>query len=140
MLVEGNGARISRSDWNGNTSVAANDGREQCSLRGHAAPGAGGNTYCTGCLTPEAARRQWKVVLVLPDVNALPTKATRAIAIMMPNDESVYYDWTKYRVSVDEVEKLAGLKFWPLIPEETAKGLKEKVDEVKVHVPRPKKE
>jgi len=59
---------------------------------------------------------------------------------MMPNDESVYYDWTKYRVSVDEVEKLAGLKFWPLIPEETAKGLKEKVDEVKVHVPRPKKE
>jgi len=82
----------------------------------------------------------WKVILVLPEVGADPTKRSRSIAIIMPNDQSVDYDWTKYRVSVDEVEKLTGLKFWPLIPEETAKALKEKVDEVKVHVPRPKKE
>jgi len=82
----------------------------------------------------------WKVILVLPEEGADPTKRTRSIAIIMPNDQSVDYDWTKYRVSVDEVEKLTGLKFWPLIPEETAKALKEKVDEVKVHVSRPKKE
>jgi len=82
----------------------------------------------------------WKVILVLSEEDGDPTKRTRSIAIIMPNDQSVNYDWTKYRVSVDEVEKLTGLKFWPLIPEETAKALKEKVDEVKVHVPRPKKE
>jgi endonuclease G len=78
----------------------------------------------------------WKVILVLPEEGADPTKRTRTIAIIMPNDQSVDYDWTKYRVSVDDVEKLTGLIFWPLIPEETAAALKEKVDEVKVRVPK----
>jgi DNA/RNA endonuclease G (NUC1) len=55
----------------------------------------------------------------------------------MPNDQSVDYDWAKFRVPVTEVEKLTGFKFWPNVPEETAKALKEKVDEVKVKTPRP---
>jgi endonuclease G len=79
----------------------------------------------------------WKVVLVLPDAKAEPTKQTRTIAVIMPNDQSVDYDWAKFRVPVADVEKRTGFKFWPVIPEETAQALKQKVDEVKVKMPRP---
>jgi len=54
----------------------------------------------------------------------------------MPNDTSVTEDWTKYRVSVAEVEKKTGLKFFPLVPEDVATALKEKPDAVKVVVPK----
>lgn len=77
----------------------------------------------------------WKVVLVLPHEGAEPTARTRAIAVVMPNDQSVGYDWTKYRVSVHEVERLTGCDFWPAIPKETAAAIKKRVDEVEVHVP-----
>jgi endonuclease G len=79
----------------------------------------------------------WKVVLVLPNEKAEPTKQTRAIAVILPNDQSVDYDWAKYRVPVAEVEKLTGLKFWPNLPADTAGALKHKVDEVTVKTPRP---
>ena len=80
----------------------------------------------------------WKVILVLPEEQAEPTKRTRVIAVIMPNDQTVDYDWAKYRVSTREVEKLTGYKFFPLIPKDVARELKDKVDEVKVRVPRPK--
>jgi endonuclease G len=79
----------------------------------------------------------WKVILVLPGEKAEPTKQSRSIAVIMPNDQSVDYDWSKHRVSVAEVEKLTGFTFWPNVPAETAQPLKEKVDEVKVRTPRP---
>jgi endonuclease G len=82
----------------------------------------------------------WKVVIVLPSDQAEPTRATRTIAVVMPNDQSVDYDWAKHRVSVAEVEKLTGLRFWPTLPEELAKDLKAKTDEVKVKTPQPKKD
>jgi endonuclease G len=78
----------------------------------------------------------WKVILVLPDAEAEPTKRTRVIAVIMNNDQSIDYDWAKHRVSVNEVEKLTGHKFFPKVPEETAAALKEKVDEV--HIPKPR--
>ena len=37
--------------------------------------------------------------------------------------------WAKHRVSVKEVEKLTGYKFFPGMPEEVAEVLKEKVDD-----------
>jgi endonuclease G, mitochondrial len=80
----------------------------------------------------------WKVILVLPEEKAEPTKSTRTIAIIMPNDQSVDYDWARFRVSVAEVEKLTGYKFWPAIPEAVAQVLKDRVDEVKVRTPEPK--
>jgi endonuclease G len=80
----------------------------------------------------------WKVVLVLPSETARPTRASRTIAVIMPNDQSVDYDWARYRVSVSEVEKLTGLNFWPTLPGPLAKDLKAKVDDVKVHVPERK--
>lgn len=77
----------------------------------------------------------WKVALVV-DKGRNPTKDSRAIAVWVPNDQTVTDDWTTYRVSVAEVEKKTGLKFWPLVPSETAAALKERPDAVKVVVPK----
>jgi endonuclease G len=74
----------------------------------------------------------WKVVMVLPSEDAEPRKNTRVIAILMPNDQTVGFDWSKYRVSVREIEKLTGYKFFPNVPEEVAAALKDKVDEVEI--------
>jgi endonuclease G len=80
----------------------------------------------------------WKVVMVLPHADAEATKNTRVIAVIMPNDQTVDFDWSKYRVSVRAVEKLTGYKFFPAVPDEVAAALKERVDEVEVRVPRPR--
>jgi endonuclease G len=77
----------------------------------------------------------WKVILVL-DRGTNPNAKSRVIAVWMPNDNTVTDEWPKYRVSVAEVEKKTGLKFFPLIPEDIAKELKEKMDDVKVVVPK----
>jgi endonuclease G, mitochondrial len=80
----------------------------------------------------------WKVVLVLPHADAEPRKNTRVIAVVMPNDQTVGFDWSKYRVSVRRVEKLTGYNFFPALPEEVAAALKDRVDEVEVRLPRPR--
>jgi endonuclease G len=77
----------------------------------------------------------WKVALVV-DRGVNPTKNSRAIAVWMPNDQTVTDEWANYRVPVAEVEKKTGLKFWPLVPDEVAAALKEKADAVKVHTPK----
>ncbi len=76
----------------------------------------------------------WKVILVV-DRGANPTAKSRTIAVWMPNDATVTDDWPKYRVSIAEVEKKTGLKFFPLLPEDVATAIKEKPDELKVVVP-----
>jgi endonuclease G, mitochondrial len=80
----------------------------------------------------------WKVILVLPSADAEPRKNTRVIAVLMPNDQTVDFDWSKYRVPVRRVEKLTGYKFFPNLPGELAAALKRRVDEVEVRVPRPR--
>ena len=60
------------------------------------------------------------------------------IAVVMPNDQTVDFDWSKYRVSVRRVEKLTGYNFFPAVPAEVAAALKGRVDEVEVRVPRPR--
>jgi endonuclease G len=74
----------------------------------------------------------WKVILVLPDVEAEPRRSTRAIAVIMPNDQTVGLDWSKYRVSVKEVEKLTGYTFFPDLPADVAAAIKGRVDEVDI--------
>jgi endonuclease G len=74
----------------------------------------------------------WKVILVLPSENAEPRKNTRAIAVIMPNDQTVGYDWSEYRVSVKDVEKLTGYKFFPKVPDEVAAAIKGRVDDVEI--------
>jgi endonuclease G len=79
----------------------------------------------------------WKVILVL-DKGTNPTARSRVIAVWMPNDNTVTDEWPKYRVSVAEVEKKTGLKFFPLVAADVARELKGKVDDVKVIVPKRK--
>jgi endonuclease G len=70
----------------------------------------------------------WKVVLVLPDRDAVPTQTTRTLAVWMPNDQTVTGDWKQYAVSVAEVEKRTGYKFFPLVPDDVATPIKGRVD------------
>jgi endonuclease G len=91
-----------------------------------------------GKLAVTVPAKVWKVILVLPNEEAEPTAETRAIAVIMPNDQSVDYDWTKYRVSVRDVEKLTDFTFFPNVPAETAAAIKDRVDDVEVRVSRPK--
>ncbi len=79
----------------------------------------------------------WKVILVLPRADAEPRKNTRVIAVIMPNDQSVNFDWAKYRTSTRQVEKLTGLHFFSAVTDpEVAEALRDHVDEVKVPQPR----
>jgi endonuclease G len=80
----------------------------------------------------------WKVILVLPNEEAEPRKNTRVIAVVMPNDQSVGFDWAKYRVSVHKVEQLTGLTFFSALPKELADELKGKVDDVEIPAARPR--
>jgi endonuclease G len=81
----------------------------------------------------------WKVILVLPSEAAEPRKNSRVISIIMPNDQTVDFDWTKYRSSARRVEKLTGLRFFSNVDPETAEALRDHVDEVAVKVPRPRR-
>jgi endonuclease G len=70
----------------------------------------------------------WKVVLVLPDKDAVPTRDARALAVWMPNDQTVSAaDWKAYAVSVAEVERRTGYTFFPLVPADVAAALKGRV-------------
>jgi endonuclease G len=81
----------------------------------------------------------WKVVVVLPREDAKPRKNTRVISIIMPNNQGVGYDWSKYRVTAREIEKLTGLRFFPALPPELADALRDHLDKVDIPVPRTRK-
>jgi endonuclease G len=70
----------------------------------------------------------WKVMLVLPNKDAMPTAETKAFAVWMPNDQTVGTDWKQYIVSVAEVEKQTGLKFFPVVPDDIANTIKSRVE------------
>jgi endonuclease G len=91
-----------------------------------------------GRITVTVPAKLWKVILVLPHEGAEPTRRTRVIAIIMPNNQKVEYDWTQYRVSVHQVEKLTDYRFFADLPQGTAHALREKVDDVEVRVPIPR--
>jgi DNA/RNA endonuclease G (NUC1) len=50
----------------------------------------------------------------------------------MPNEQGIDTDWSKFRVSVSEVEKLTGFTFWRNIPQETRDAIVKDVDDVKI--------
>jgi endonuclease G len=71
--------------------------------------------------------RTWKVVLILPPGKTSPTAVTaeaQAIAVIMPNTESIDLDWTKYIVRISDVEKLTGYHFFSNIDPVVAKRIK----------------
>jgi endonuclease G len=57
----------------------------------------------------------------------------------MPNDQTVGFDWSKYRVSVRDVEKLTGFRFWPSVAADVAEAIKSRVDDVRVRVSTPRR-
>ncbi|MBY0459137.1 MAG: DNA/RNA non-specific endonuclease [Gemmataceae bacterium] len=67
----------------------------------------------------------WKVVLVLPGADAKPTRDSKTLAVWMPNDQTVGKDWEAYAVTVGEVEKKTGFTFFPLVPADVARAIKE---------------
>ena len=80
----------------------------------------------------------WKVVLVVEggaggadDVTRVTPK-TRAIAVVMPNDQSVGNGWAKYRTSVHEVETLTGYTFFDRVPADVIGPVKQKVDDERI--------
>jgi endonuclease G len=86
----------------------------------------------------------WKVVLALDDgkgdagdVNRV-SPDTRAIAVVMPNDQTVEHGWAKYRTSIKEVEKLTGYHLFDRVPAGIIGPLKERVD--REHIPHSKPE
>jgi endonuclease G, mitochondrial len=91
-----------------------------------------------GSLLVAVPAKIWKVILVLPSADAEPRKNTRAIAVIMPNDQSVDYQWPKYRVSVREVERLTGYTFFRNMHPEVSAAIKSDVDDVGVKVPKSK--
>ncbi len=89
-----------------------------------------------GRLKVTVPHRLWKVVLVLPREGAEPRKNTRVIAVIMPNDQSVDYNWAKYRVTARQVEKLTGLHFFPAVEKDVREALLDHLDKVEVRAPR----
>jgi endonuclease G len=79
---------------------------------------------------PEAT---WKVILVLPSRQgndiARITRATRVIAVLMPNEDGIREDdWRDFRVSVDEIEQKTGLDLFSAIPTAIQNDLERRVD------------
>jgi endonuclease G len=89
-----------------------------------------------GRLKVTVPHQVWKVVLVLPREGAEPRKNTRVIAVIMPKDQTVDYNWAKYRVTARQVEKLTALHFFPRVEEDVREALLDHLDKVEVRVPR----
>jgi DNA/RNA endonuclease G (NUC1) len=75
----------------------------------------------------------WKIVVQVPNgpgsVLDRISASTRVIAVSIPNVAGVRRDpWTKYLVSVSQLEALTGLKFFTALAPEIAQALKSKVD------------
>lgn len=82
--------------------------------------------------------KTWKVILVLAQGRTTPDLRTRPIAVIIPNDQTVTEDWSKYRVSIRDVEKLTGYRFYPRLNKEVAAAIMGRVDDERIIVtPRP---
>src|SRR5262249_41896615 len=92
------------------------------------------NKIGSGKATVTVPAHTWKVILVLPKKGATPTKHTRTIAAIFPNTQGVDFFWPAHRVSINDVEELTGLNFFPDIPEAVAAVLKANVDDTDVDV------
>lgn len=69
----------------------------------------------------------WKVVMILPNAEAVPDAETPTLAAWMPNDQSVGQNWKQYLVTVGDVEQKTGLKFFPLVPDEVGNVIKNRL-------------
>jgi endonuclease G len=95
------------------------------------------DTLADGKVTVPA--KCWKVIMVLDAKRGNDLKkvndTTRLIAVIMPNDMTVHYDWADFRVSVKDVEELTGYKFFDEVPSAIIDSLKEEVDDERISPP-----
>ena len=75
----------------------------------------------------------WKIVVAVPNspgsMLSRITPATRVIAVDIPNVTGVRHDsWSKYLVSVNQIEALTGYHFFTALSPEVAAVLKAKID------------
>ncbi len=71
----------------------------------------------------------WKIVVALPERSgddiARITAQTQVIAVMMPNTAATAgQNWQRYVVSVADIEKATGLRFFDALPQNVADALK----------------
>ena len=87
------------------------------------------NTIANGHVTVPAYT--WKVAVVLPlgdnDVSRV-SAATRTIAVIMPNNNSINSDWHAYLTTVDAVETLTGYDFFANVPDIVENSIEAGVD------------
>jgi DNA/RNA endonuclease G (NUC1) len=73
----------------------------------------------------------WKVALILPigdnDISRV-SAATRTIAVIMPNQNSINSDWHAYLTTVDAVETLTGYDFFANVPDIIENSIEAGVD------------
>lgn len=73
----------------------------------------------------------WKVALVLPNGDndvARVNAATRTIAVIMPNQNSINSDWHTYLTTVDAVEVLTGYDFFANVPDAVENAIEAGID------------
>jgi endonuclease G len=98
-----------------------------CGPHGRGGEGAFGYRTEIGRTRVQVPSHTWKVVLALPPGKTSPkdvTPKTTVVALITPNNQSVTEDWRRYEVSVAEVERLTGYKFFSQVDPEVAKALK----------------
>ncbi len=73
----------------------------------------------------------WKVALILPlgdnDISRV-SAATRTIAVIMPNQNSIDSDWHTYLTTVDAVEALTGYDFFANVPDIVENSIEAGID------------
>jgi len=95
-----------------------------CGPHGEGGEGSNGRATVVGKAKVRVPASVWKVVLVLPGADAVPTRDTKALAVWMPNDQSVPEDWKPYKTTVADVEQRTGYTFFPLLPADVADAIK----------------
>ncbi|GAB2700992.1 hypothetical protein GCM10027037_27520 [Mucilaginibacter koreensis] len=73
----------------------------------------------------------WKVAVIIPNGNGdllRVTNNTRVIAVNTPNVNSINTDWTKYIVSVRDIEKATGYNLLSSLPQSVQDAIEVKVD------------
>lgn len=78
-------------------------------------------------------RFTWKVVVVLDKPGAGVggvNENTRVIAVNIPNEQKISYDWRFYRVTVDRLEKLTGYDFLSNVSPDIQNIVESKIDQL----------
>jgi len=73
----------------------------------------------------------WKVAIVLPKGDADLTRvssSTRVIAVNTPNINTINSDWTKYIVTVRDIEKATGYNIFSALPQSIQDAVETKTD------------